>query len=83
MAGFGWALERGYNVIVEMDADGSHQPEHLPSLAGALANPPAPSCSSKTPYGRRTQRTICMRRPAWRHWRGSRAKGTIIGTPSR
>ena len=32
IAGFGWALERGYDVIVEMDADGSHQPEHLPSL---------------------------------------------------
>jgi dolichol-phosphate mannosyltransferase len=37
IAGFGWALERGYDVIVEMDADGSHQPEHLPGLVGALA----------------------------------------------
>jgi dolichol-phosphate mannosyltransferase len=36
IAGFGWALERGYDVIVEMDADGSHQPEHLPGLIGAL-----------------------------------------------
>jgi dolichol-phosphate mannosyltransferase len=36
IAGFGWALERGYDVIVEMDADGSHQPEHLPSLVRAL-----------------------------------------------
>jgi dolichol-phosphate mannosyltransferase len=36
IAGFGWALERGYDVIVEMDADGSHQPEHLPSLVAAL-----------------------------------------------
>jgi len=36
IAGFGWALERGYDVVVEMDADGSHQPEHLPSLVGAL-----------------------------------------------
>jgi dolichol-phosphate mannosyltransferase len=36
IAAFGWALERGYDVIVEMDADGSHQPEHLPSLVGAL-----------------------------------------------
>ena len=35
IAGFGWALERGYDVIVEMDADGSHQPEHLPSLVAA------------------------------------------------
>lgn len=38
IAGFGWALERGYDVIVEMDADGSHQPEHLPTLVGALDN---------------------------------------------
>jgi dolichol-phosphate mannosyltransferase len=36
IAGFGWALERGYDVIVEMDADGSHQPEHLSSLVSAL-----------------------------------------------
>jgi dolichol-phosphate mannosyltransferase len=36
IAGFGWALDRGYDVIIEMDADGSHQPEHLPSLIGAL-----------------------------------------------
>ena len=38
LAGFNWALERGYGVIVEMDADGSHQPEHLPGLVGALAD---------------------------------------------
>ncbi|MEO9222076.1 MAG: polyprenol monophosphomannose synthase [Mycobacteriaceae bacterium] len=32
VAGFRWALERGYAVIVEMDADGSHAPEQLPRL---------------------------------------------------
>ena len=36
IAGFGWALERGYGVMVEMDADGSHQPEDLPRLLAAL-----------------------------------------------
>jgi dolichol-phosphate mannosyltransferase len=36
IAGFGWALERGYDVIVEMDADGSHAPEELPRLLAAL-----------------------------------------------
>ncbi|RLK59070.1 polyprenol monophosphomannose synthase [Actinokineospora cianjurensis] len=35
-AGFGWALERDYAVIVEMDADGSHAPEDLPRLLAAL-----------------------------------------------
>lgn len=34
--GFAWALERGYDVIGEMDADGSHQPEQLGRLLEAL-----------------------------------------------
>ena len=37
LAGFGWALEHGYDVIGEMDADGSHQPAELPRLRAALA----------------------------------------------
>ncbi|WP_198671518.1 polyprenol monophosphomannose synthase [Desertihabitans aurantiacus] len=36
LAGFGWALDHGYDVVVEMDADGSHQPEQLPRLLSAL-----------------------------------------------
>jgi len=37
LAGFAWGLEAGYDVLVEMDADGSHHPEQLPRLLGALA----------------------------------------------
>jgi dolichol-phosphate mannosyltransferase len=36
LAGFDWALDNGYDVVVEMDADGSHQPEQLPRLLDAL-----------------------------------------------
>jgi dolichol-phosphate mannosyltransferase len=36
LAGFAWGLEQGYGAIVEMDADGSHQPEQLPALLAAL-----------------------------------------------
>jgi len=36
LAGFAWGLDRGYDVLVEMDADGSHQPEQLPSMLSAL-----------------------------------------------
>jgi dolichol-phosphate mannosyltransferase len=36
--GFAVALQRGYDVIGEMDADGSHQPEQLPRLLAALAD---------------------------------------------
>ncbi len=36
LAGFAWALERGYDVIGEMDADGSHAPEQLGRLREAI-----------------------------------------------
>jgi dolichol-phosphate mannosyltransferase len=36
LAGFDWGLERGYEVLVEMDADGSHRAVDLPALIAAL-----------------------------------------------
>ena len=36
LAGFRWGIDHGYDVLVEMDADGSHQPEQLPRLLTAL-----------------------------------------------
>jgi dolichol-phosphate mannosyltransferase len=36
VAGFGWGLGRGYAVLVEMDADGSHAPEELHRLLDAV-----------------------------------------------
>ncbi|MDR6891098.1 polyprenol monophosphomannose synthase [Falsarthrobacter nasiphocae] len=36
IAGFEWALERDFEIIVEHDADGSHQPEQLPLLIQAV-----------------------------------------------
>lgn len=38
LAGFQWGLDHGYDVLVEMDADGSHQPELLPGILAALQN---------------------------------------------
>ncbi|WP_312179136.1 polyprenol monophosphomannose synthase [Arthrobacter sp.] len=35
IAGFRWGLENGYDILVEMDADGSHKPEQLPLLLEA------------------------------------------------
>lgn len=35
-AGFDWALERDYQVICQMDADGSHAPEDLGALLRAI-----------------------------------------------
>ncbi|MEO9137626.1 MAG: polyprenol monophosphomannose synthase [Jatrophihabitans sp.] len=36
IAGFDWGLDAGFEVLVEMDADGSHAPEQLPRLLSAL-----------------------------------------------
>lgn len=36
IASFRWGLEHGYDVLVEFDADGSHQPEQLPQILAAL-----------------------------------------------
>lgn len=38
IAGFRWALERGYDYVFEMDADFSHDPAHLPAFLKAAAN---------------------------------------------
>jgi dolichol-phosphate mannosyltransferase len=36
LAGFDWALREGYDVLVQMDADGSHLPEQLPALLAVV-----------------------------------------------
>lgn len=38
IAGFKWALEKGYEFIIEMDADFSHNPDDLPRLYEACAS---------------------------------------------
>jgi dolichol-phosphate mannosyltransferase len=35
--GFSWARDRGYDVVVEMDADLSHDPKYLPAFLRAVA----------------------------------------------
>lgn len=35
---FGWAKEKNYNVVVEMDADGSHRAQDLPAVLDALVD---------------------------------------------
>ena len=38
IAGFRWALERTYTLVFEMDADFSHDPEHLPQFLASIEN---------------------------------------------
>jgi dolichol-phosphate mannosyltransferase len=35
LAGYRWALERDYEIVVDMDADGSHDPATVPDLVAA------------------------------------------------
>src|SRR5439155_25893574 len=37
ITGFKWALERGYDLVFEMDADFSHDPAHLKDFLKAIA----------------------------------------------
>jgi dolichol-phosphate mannosyltransferase len=51
-AGFAWGAERGFEVLVEMDADGSHLPEQLPRLLDALTGADVVLGSRWVPGGR-------------------------------
>jgi dolichol-phosphate mannosyltransferase len=52
LAGFHWGIDHGYGVLVEMDADGSHQPEELPRLLTALKSADLVLGSRWVPGGR-------------------------------
>jgi dolichol-phosphate mannosyltransferase len=54
IAGFRWAREHGYDVVVEMDADGSHAPEQLPLLLAGLTDADLVLGSRYVPGGRVT-----------------------------
>jgi dolichol-phosphate mannosyltransferase len=51
-AGFAWGLQRGYEALVEMDADLSHPPDRLPALLGGLAEADLVIGSRYVPGGR-------------------------------
>lgn len=43
LAAMTWGLERDYDILVELDADGSHPPEMLPTMIARLDGPEHPS----------------------------------------
>jgi dolichol-phosphate mannosyltransferase len=52
VAGFRWARQHDFDVVVEMDADGSHAPEQLPRLLAALRDADVVLGSRWVPGGR-------------------------------
>ncbi len=53
-AGFRWGLEHGFDVLVEMDSDLSHDPADLPRLIGAVGDGAALAIGSRYVPGGRT-----------------------------
>lgn len=49
---FAWGRERGFDYLVQLDADGSHQPEQLPSLLAAAGTADVVMGSRWIPGGR-------------------------------
>ena len=80
LAGFAWGLERSYDVLVEMDADGSHRPEELATLLDALDGADLVIGSRWVPGGR------VLHWPRRRHWisrGGTTYARVMLGLPVR
>ena len=80
IAAFKWGLERGYDSLIEMDADFSHRPEDLVKLIAALKSDLADfAVGSRYVEGGRTVNWGLMRKIISRG--GSFYARTILGFP--
>jgi dolichol-phosphate mannosyltransferase len=80
IAAFQWGLERGYDALVEMDADFSHRPEDLVKLLAALRDESTDfAVGSRYVPGGRTVNWGVMRKIISRG--GSFYARTILGYP--
>ena len=67
-AGFRYARDRGYSTVVQVDADGQHDPRDIPALVAALENADVAIGSrfaGVDGYGIRGPRRWAMRMLAW------------------
>jgi dolichol-phosphate mannosyltransferase len=79
-AGFSWALTRGYDVVVQMDADLSHPPDRIPALVGALAEADV-AVGSRYVHGGGVADWPWSRRLL--SWGGNRYVRLVLGIPTR
>lgn len=80
-AGFSFGLTRGYSVLVEMDADLSHDPAALPLLVGALDGGADLAIGSRYVAGAAIPDWSARRRALSRY--GNRYAGFVLGDPIR
>jgi dolichol-phosphate mannosyltransferase len=78
--GFVWGLERGYDVLVEMDADLSHDPLRLPELIASTSEADLVVGSRYVPGGD-TRNWSAVRRML--SWGGNRYVQLLTGVPVR
>lgn len=79
-AGLGWGLDRGYEVLIEMDADLSHDPGHLTAMLQALGQADLVIGSRYVPGGG-TENWPWHRRLL--SWGGNRYVQFVTGIPVR
>lgn len=78
--GFSWGIERGYEYLVEMDADGSHPPETLPRMLAAVdASDLAGAVGSRWVAGGRT--VNWPKRREWLSRAANRYAAFMLGLP--
>jgi dolichol-phosphate mannosyltransferase len=80
-AGFAFGLAHGYAVLVEMDADLSHDPAALPRLVGALDGGADLAIGSRYVDGAAIPEWSARRRALSRY--GNRYAGFVLATPIR
>jgi dolichol-phosphate mannosyltransferase len=78
-AGFAWGLERGYDVLVEMDSDLSHDPAALPTLIAAVEEGADLAIGSRYVPGGSIPEWAPHRR-ALSRW-GNRYAAAVLGMP--
>ena len=81
LAGFGWALERDYEYIVEFDADFSHDPGYLPQMVRMLRRGTDVVVGSRRVPGGGTENWGVARRLI--SWAGSKYARTVLGVKVR
>jgi dolichol-phosphate mannosyltransferase len=79
--GYAWALAAGYEVVLQMDADFSHDPADLPRLAAAVDAGADVAIGSRYVRGGQTPGWPWRRRLL--SWAGSRYAAAVLGLPVR
>ncbi len=82
--GYRWALARGYDVVVQMDGDGQHEPADVPALAEPVLAGRADAAYGSRFHSRSNYRMSVPRRlgSRWCSWLVKRLTGVTTTDPT-